>query len=33
LDTSSRHNQAGACFCARLFVSLQNKTPCARERL
>ena len=20
LDTSSRHNQAGACFCARLFV-------------
>ena len=24
LDTLSRHNQAGACFCARLFVSLRR---------
>ena len=24
LDTPSRHNQAGACFCARLFVSLAS---------
>ena len=24
LDTPSRHNQAGACFCARLFVSLTS---------
>ena len=24
LDTLSRHNQAGACFCARLFVSLTS---------
>ncbi len=26
LDTPSRHNQAIACFCARLFVSLAAQT-------
>ena len=27
LDTPSRHNQANACFCARLFVSLPTYDP------
>ena len=32
LDTPSRHNQACACFCARLFVSLSSKPDSGRPR-
>lgn len=31
LDTSVRHNQAGACFCPHVFVSLSSETMLQRK--